>query len=177
VQGGDVSARIFAIVFLAILMAIPVFASQMALDLSELVNLSQVIVTGQVLAEAPFVPSGHQVETEVQVQVDEVLLGDDTIDQYIRVVYPGGYIPDYQYSISITDMPSLQVGEKYFLFLIPLGADNYQLVSPQGAVKIGKETVSYNGTSIGDFRDMLQKCIDQKKVNLQKTEYELGHQD
>lgn len=169
------SGRIITMILAGSLMVSPVFASQIALDLSELVDLSEVIVTGQVLAQAPFVQDDHQVETEVQVQVEGVLLGNDTVDKYISIIYPGGNIPDYQYSVFITDMPTLEVGERYFLFLTLESADNYRLVSPQGAIKIDQETVSYKGSLISDFRDILKKYIDQKLTSSQKMEYESGH--
>jgi len=165
------SRRIITIIVAGGLMVSPVFASQITLDLSELVDLSEVIVTGQVLAEIPFVQDDHQVETEVQVQVEEVFLSNDAVDEYIRIIYPGGNIPDYQYSVFITDTPTLEVGERYFLFLTLESADNYHLVSPQGAIKISKEVVSYKGSLISDFQEILKKYIDQKITNSQNMEY------
>jgi len=144
-----------AVLFLSTVTSFGV-ASQMKLELSQLVELADTIVIGEVVTAFPFVPVQNEpTETQAEVKVEEVLLSPDGVDAYIDIIYPGGYIPDYKFSLAVTDAPHLNVGERYFLFLAGEGADNYHLVSPQGAIRLEKGMVSYENMLEEDFRNLL----------------------
>ena len=154
---GKICLKVAVAVLVLGLVASPVTAMQIPLELSDLVAMAEVIVLGKVLAVTPFVMEEHQVMTRAEVKVEEELLSliNVHVDSYIDIIYPGGYIPDYKYSVELTDVPHLDVGVEYFLFLTHDSGDDYRLVSPQGAIRLQGEVVGYDNMLAEDFRNLL----------------------
>jgi hypothetical protein len=111
-----------------------------AMNLGELVSLSDTIVVGKVVSQsAAWDPQHRRIISTIEVAVEESWKGQDAVGRSVTIVQPGGSVGDLE--MTVQGMPSFWAGEKSLLFL--QGQRHLQVVG----MSQGKRALAWNDQS------------------------------
>jgi hypothetical protein len=111
-----------------------------AMNLGELVALSDAIVVGKVVSQSAAWDLQHRrIISTIEVVIEESWKGPEATDRHVTIVQPGGSVGDIE--MTVQGMPSFSVGERSLLFL--QGQHHLQVVG----MGQGKRALAWNDQS------------------------------
>lgn len=143
------------------------FAQMLQISDHDLINTSEKIVRGTILAsESKWVNNHQYIYTFTKVKVEEVISGQCTLGDTITIVTPGGYDPITDMSLTISHQAEFKVGEEAVLFLVEAKGDidaiDYTFLKHEP--NIPSNTLRVNGYFQGKRKIIFDKKLNQKMI-------------
>jgi len=147
----------FVTALVTFLVPASVFASLVYMDTAELVEASDLIITGEVNRIESFYGADSFIYSRAYVTVGDIMLGDYESD-VVEVVYPGGIVDGVGMATSIS--PALDDGMDVVLFLKASDEGEFVLTN-HAASKFTVENgiVIEKGVSLADFAGEITEAV------------------
>ena len=151
---------------------------------SLLMEESSYIVRGKVISKnCQWVNQGKTIFTFVEIEIQESFKGGFQKSKILTVTVPGGFDPELNRGIKVSDQPEYEIGEEAVLFLNEAKGENdginYEVIYDKVRIDCYRTNFLYQGKNNIVYDDVLKtevvhKANDGKKVSLKKYKAEIA---